>query len=216
MIPDTKLIHAIGSAKKTADLLSALGKYYRAAESVASEHASADSRALACREGCAFCCHLTVGARAEEVLLIADFVRSHFSPGQQSALIDRLCKHASIVSPLNTSERRGIPCPLLDGSRCSVYSVRPLVCRAYHSLDVSSCENSFHHPTDPPERRPTIGELESAWCTMMDLARLAFSERGYDTTDYELGSALLEALTKPATSRRFFRRTKAFRQAKQL
>jgi Fe-S-cluster containining protein len=218
MTPDAKLFHSIGSAKNTGELIRELAEYYRAADSEATGHAASDSRPLACREGCAFCCHIPVGARAQQVLLIADFVRFHFHPGQQTSLTDRLRKHVATVSPLMTLEHHttNIPCPLLDGPRCSVYSVRPLACRAYHSLDVSSCQYSFDNPHDTQESRPQIEDLESAWRNMIAYANGAFVKHGYDRRDYELGSALFEALTNPATSRRFHQRKKAFPQAKQL
>ena len=218
MTLDKKLSHAIGSAKNANDLLRALGEYYHAADFDANECAASDTRSLACREGCAFCCYIPVGACAQEVLLVAAFIQSRFTTTQQASLVEKLRKHVDVISPLTMLKQQttNIPCPLLNGSCCSVYSVRPLACRAYHSLNVSSCQYSFDHPEDTHEKRPTISELESAWMTMTSLANEAFAEHGYDRTFYELGSALLEALTNAATSRRFHRRTKAFPQAKQL
>jgi Fe-S-cluster containining protein len=218
MTPQTKLFQSIGSARDTNELIRALAEYYRAADSAATSCAASDSRPLACREGCAFCCHIPVGARAQEVLLIADCVRSHFSTDQQTALSDRLRKHVATVSPLTTDEHHttNISCPLLDGSRCSVYSARPFPCRAYHSLDVSSCQYSFDHPHDTQECRPQIEDLESAWLEMAGLANGAFAKHGYDRTGYELGSALFAALTNPAAPRRFHQRKKAFPQARQI
>jgi Fe-S-cluster containining protein len=215
----SKLFHSIGSAKKTSQVVMvvrALAEYYGTADSAATSCAASDSRPLACRERCAFCCHIPVGARAQQVLLIADFIRSNFSPNQQAALTDRLRKHVATVSPLTTLEHytTNIPCPLLDGSRCSVYYVRPLACRAYHSLDVSSCQYTFDHPHDTQEKCPQIEDLESAWQNMVALANRAFAEHDYDRTDYELGSALFEALTNPATSRRFHQGKKAFPKAR--
>ena len=35
--------------------------------------------------------------------------------------------------------RAELPCPLLRDRRCSVYPVRPLVCRAMHAIDRERC-----------------------------------------------------------------------------
>jgi len=217
MTPDAKLIQDIGAAKNSKDLLRAMGEYCRAADANGEQIKASIPVALACRDGCAFCCYIPVGARAQEIFLLADFIRSHFSPDQQSALIARLRTHFSIVSPITKEAQNAIniPCPLLDGSRCSVYSARPLACRGHHSLDVSYCQYSFEHPEDAEAAVPQPAELKGAWMTMTGLANGAFAHHGYDQTGYELGSALLEALTNPATLRRFHRRKKAFPNAKQ-
>lgn len=218
MTPDEILNGAVAVAKNTGELIGALREYYRAAEANGEEVRGQFPVALACREGCAFCCHIPVSGRAQEIFLLADFIRSHFSPDAQAALIDRLRQHFAIVSPLSTEAQMviNIPCPLLDGSRCSVYAARPLACRSYHSLDVSSCQRSYEHPDDLDETRPQLAQLASTWTAMTGLARDAFADHGYDETGYELGSALLEALTNPASWRRFYRRKKAFPTAKQL
>ena len=40
--------------------------------------------------------------------------------------------------PLNES----VPCPLLVEGRCSVYEVRPLICRGYNSTNVDACRKA--------------------------------------------------------------------------
>src|SRR5689334_11272413 len=55
---------------------------------------SAGARAtVACRAGCDACCHVPVGAQAHEVLLVAEYVQTHFSPADLEALISRLATH---------------------------------------------------------------------------------------------------------------------------
>jgi Fe-S-cluster containining protein len=218
MTPDQLLIDAVGAAKNTRGLIGALREYYRGAEANGEEVKGQFPVPLACREGCAFCCYIPVSGRAQEIFLLADFIRSNFSPDAQAALTERLRKHSAMVSPLSKEAQMviNIPCPLLDGSRCSVYTVRPLACRSYHSLDVSSCQRSYEHPDDLNETRPQLAPLVSTWTAMTNLARGAFADHGYDETGYELGSALLEALTNPASWRRFYRRKKAFPTAKHL
>ena len=180
MDPDQKLLHAIGAAKNAQALLVAMREYYRAAERVGEEVEGSSPVKLACRENCAFCCYIPVGARAQEVFLLADFIRSNFSPELQAAVIEKLRKHFAVVSSMSreTQATTNIPCPLLEGSRCSAYSARPLACRGYHSLDVSSCEYSFEYPDDTVASRPQLADLASAWMRMSALANGAFAEHG--------------------------------------
>ncbi len=43
-------------------------------------------------------------------------------------------------------------CPLLVDGKCSVYPVRPIACRVYHSLNLADCEV----PLDDEDRSVTI------------------------------------------------------------
>src|ERR1051326_8223765 len=49
---------------------------------------------LACREGCAWCCHKRVGVSAVEVLRIASYLRANLSAEELAALGERLRLHA--------------------------------------------------------------------------------------------------------------------------
>jgi hypothetical protein len=43
------------------------------------------------------------------------------------------------------------PCIFLENDTCGVYPDRPLVCRAWHSLDKNACRNHFESATSRPE-----------------------------------------------------------------
>jgi hypothetical protein len=47
------------------------------------------------------------------------------------------------------ASRRRLPCPLLRAKRCSVYPVRPLLCRAMHSLAVEHCRQDLIYQKVP-------------------------------------------------------------------
>ena len=61
-----------------------------------------------------------------------------------------------IAAPLVTSREHdnreflGQPCPFLVDNACSVYDVRPLVCRSHFSFDATAhwCAGTIHHSTD--------------------------------------------------------------------
>lgn len=108
-----------------------------------------ETKLLACRAGCAFCCHqFEVHASALEVLRIADHVQKTFDEPRRAALQTRLddidAKRADV--PLAQWAFHPQPCPLLEDGRCGIYPVRPLVCRSVTSFDVDACKTRGERP----------------------------------------------------------------------
>lgn len=162
----------------------------------------ATSACLDCRAGCSLCCEsLRVDVYAHEAFLIADHIQSHFAEEQRAALWKRLEKHAAQVLPLTPFEHatRNIPCPLLQEGRCSIYAVRPQACRRHHSLDVRTCQYACDHPTDLQAPAAHSAELFATLTAAMAENTEAYRQLGLDTTVYELGTALQEALDDPGS-----------------
>jgi Fe-S-cluster containining protein len=104
-------------------------------------------RPLACSEGCDHCCFNQVELTPPEALSIGHFVERHFCQEERAELLRRV--RIALAGKAGKSQReiakirRELPCPLLQAARCSVYPVRPLVCRAMHSLDAGQCQSSL-------------------------------------------------------------------------
>lgn len=207
----TELARARGPADFHGALRRELSEFDQLHESVCQQ----ECVTLACREGCSLCCHLRVDVRPPEAFLIADHVRRTFSPAELEALGGRLQGHSEKIARLTVFEHvtQNIPCPLLQNGRCSVYSVRPQACRRYHSRELAACEYSFENPDDiefPGARHDGLfRELGAA----MEKTSTPYNALGFDPRVYELGSALFEALTAPASWRRWRDGKKAFLQA---
>lgn len=101
-----------------------------------------------CREGCSHCCTLPASASLPEAAAIVDFLSSRADwprvrPQLERALAANLEAMGTIA--LGAPEARAaffskqVPCVFLADGRCSVYAVRPAVCR-YHVV-VSPPEN---------------------------------------------------------------------------
>jgi hypothetical protein len=104
---------------------------------------------VACREGCSYCCHILTEAFVPEVLAIARYIIERFTPAERDRLERDIDAFIAATDGL-TAERRmdlSVPCPLLAGGRCSVYEVRPMACRVWHSKDVEGCRLAFEEPT---------------------------------------------------------------------
>jgi Fe-S-cluster containining protein len=81
---------------------------------------------LHCKPGCSYCCH------AKHILL---------TPPEALFLLGIIesCGFRFAVTAAARSTRPG--CPLMDGEgQCRFYPHRPLICRAFHSLDVEECK----------------------------------------------------------------------------
>lgn len=149
----------------------AVARAHRAIDAVVATHLA--QRPSACSAGCSYCCHVNVDVTRAEVLAIAERVRD------RADLIQTLAQR----TPMTDDERwrAKVPCALLDDTgHCSVYDLRPLRCRAFHSYSLAACRDAF--AGGDPEL-PIDANLERA-CDAVDLP----GER------LTLEPALLEAL----------------------
>jgi len=171
--------------------------------------------ALACGAGCAVCCSLRVDVLAHEVFLIADHIRREFGAGEKAALNQRLAAHADAVLVLTPFEHatRNLTCPLLQNDRCSIYAVRPHACRRHHSQDLAACQYTHDHPEDIETPAAHDRDLFRTLTTAMRENFAAYAGLGFDSTIYELGTALQEALDDPATRQHWRDRQEAFVRA---
>jgi hypothetical protein len=98
---------------------------------------------LACQESCDACCYNLVELTPPEALTIGLHLRQHFSDTQRDRVLSRVAQNLALVAGKTkaalAAQRRDLPCPLLHGRTCSVYPLRPLVCRAMHGLNRERC-----------------------------------------------------------------------------
>jgi Fe-S-cluster containining protein len=108
----------------------------------------AADRRLACRAGCAHCCHQQVGVSVPEVLAIYDHLRRTCARDDLEATVARIRDADDGTRGMTATERLSpdLPCPFLTDDRCSIYQVRPLACRGTNSLDEAACERNLRDP----------------------------------------------------------------------
>jgi Fe-S-cluster containining protein len=115
-----------------------------------------------CQAGCSTCCAQLIVTNRLEVHAIGQYLRRHFTPQRLEALRLRVLEwnrweeagRDGTVQPAAATRR----CPLLEGVECSVYPVRPLICRAHFvSTDPAWCRPAL----DVEERGGTPRVLES-------------------------------------------------------
>ena len=107
-------------------------------EFFAADHEGPATRArIACKRGCSHCCHANVEVTIVEAIAVARRVAGDV---RLRARVIAGAPRVDGIPPWTRFDLR-IPCALLgDDGACSIYDVRPRVCRAHVSYDVKLCE----------------------------------------------------------------------------
>jgi Fe-S-cluster containining protein len=167
--------------------------------------AAPDVGTLACRAGCAWCCHFTVDVRAAEVFRILDFVEQSFTPEEKARVYAEVRTNSVELRKLGEGERvtRNVKCPFLNEGRCTIYETRPQSCRNYHATNVAGCRQSYEEPENldiDPDFAPGVYQAGGAH---VEAVSTAMRDAGYDVNAYELNCALDAALSEPGAREHF-------------
>jgi len=147
-----------------------------------------------CKAGCSYCCSLRVAATPPEVFLIARHVKQ-LPLETQSELIGRLKIHAEAARGL-PNEDFFLPCTLLADGKCTIYAIRPAMCRKYLSLDVEECKK-------PDTCAPEDHEMAMKSSALIYGTGQAYARAKLSNQIHELGQALLVALADPTAEDRW-------------
>jgi Fe-S-cluster containining protein len=157
----------------------------------------------ACREGCDWCCHLTVGTSVPEVIRVLDYLRQNLSPKEFGDLRDRVLRLDEQRRELRATGRgeAGLPCALLVDHRCAAYPVRPLMCGGFNSSDAAQCERFVRSSGQTP--LPLYAPQLRLAAFVLDGMMAGLSESGLPGERVELTAALRIALEVPDAVERF-------------
>jgi hypothetical protein len=150
---------------------------------------------FACKAGCAWCCCQQVTVGPPEVFAIMSFIANGLggdegANGKLQPFYDRVvCLHEQ-VKGMNAEARAKarLSCALLMDGRCSVYPVRPLLCRAFNSTDARRCERAW--------KAGSWGDLPVVWnyysmiLGVVDGLKKALTQEGLSGEYVELTAAL--------------------------
>jgi len=158
---------------------------------------------LACKQGCDWCCHLTVGTSIPEVVRIAEYLRQSLSAEELGALRERVLRLDEQRRERRAAGRNeaGLPCALLRDHRCSVYPLRPLMCRGMNSSDSAECERFVESSGQTP--LPLYAPQLRLAAFVLDGMLAGLSNSGLAGERVELTAALRIALEVPNAAERF-------------
>ncbi len=135
-------------------------------------HAAASGATIACARGCTACCQTVVVTYLPEAARVAAWLARPESTAARQAFVDAYPDWRARIGDgtdrLVDCERRGdleaaqrefddlrrrrVPCPFLRDGACSIYEVRPVVCR--HTMALDTAEHCG--PPTPGAARPRM------------------------------------------------------------
>src|SRR5262245_20840945 len=157
----------------------------------------------ACKEGCDWCCHLTVGAGVPEVVRIVEYLRQTLSAEAFAAFRERVLRLDARRRELKESGggEPHLPCSLLVDHRCTAYPVRPLMCGGFNSSDAAECERFVRSSGRTP--LPLYVPQLRLTAFVLDGMTVGLSDSGLPGDRVELNAALRIALEVPDAVGRF-------------
>ncbi len=155
---------------------------------------------LACKEGCTYCCkHFRIEVFLPEIFRIKNYLEKKFSTEALSNIKSAVAAAAERARDLSSQKHNNIriTCPLLIANTCSIYSVRPGMCRKYHSLDVESCIKSYEEPDNPLHGALSVRGLSLGVMSFLKSLHNSLKKKKLDGNTYELSQALNIVLNNP-------------------
>lgn len=187
-----RLLHERLEEARDAGTVAPLGEFLR--ENLRAAWRAEPRKALACRRGCAHCCHAWVSAKAPEVLLAKAAIRPRDLEAARAAVEEAY----AVTGGLGPEERAALaaPCPMLTAGECRIYDARPATCRTAVSLDAGVCAEAF---------RPNAVALDIPTPDFHIIMRRGYSialagalkRAGYPAASYEFVAAMRAALARP-------------------
>ena len=104
---------------------------------------------LDCKPGCHYCCYNLPMVTPLEALLLGYHVDQNFTNRKKNEILcraDKILKRINGISPYEiVMMRHKLPCIFLENGMCTVYSVRPAVCRTCTSISAEHCKMIFEN-----------------------------------------------------------------------
>jgi Fe-S-cluster containining protein len=157
---------------------------------------------IACRKGCGYCCHNWVGATAPEVFLIAQHLQARNADDWLAPAA--VTTRAAATIGLDIAARFGtkLPCAFLADNACSIYAVRPTVCRQTTSTQLDTCIEEFNGEELDGDIMVSKAYLDRARnCRLPLLA--ALTATGLPGHSYELSAAITRVFQTPDAEQRW-------------
>jgi Fe-S-cluster containining protein len=161
--------------------------------------AEGDGKQIACRAGCAFCCHLRVSVYPHEAIALFRHLGS-LTKEKADGIRAKLQENALRIAKMTRDEHyaSNIACGFLVDGRCAAYEARPLACSGYHSLSREECEYSYNNPADLSEVTTHLEVLREIAAAMRDGMEQACEAARLSATSVELQTAVAALIRDPS------------------
>jgi Fe-S-cluster containining protein len=99
-----------------------------------------------CHKGCKTCCRLNVSVLHVETICILEYLKNNLTDDEFKSFSNKIRKYYLDCMGLEDEDRivAGLECIFLtEEGYCSIYPVRPLICRSVTSNSQEKCKESF-------------------------------------------------------------------------
>lgn len=131
---------------------------------------------IICKKGCSHCCHSEILVSEIEFELIAKFVKD-FSVKFDKDLLEKQQLPMEKFRQLDWEDKK---CVFLKNNTCSIYPVRPIVCRIHNSSDTTAelCKKIHPHGS---EKNPVNNEMQLIEGHLLMIALFQIDNEGMET-----------------------------------
>ncbi len=102
---------------------------------------------IACKAGCFYCCSMQISITPPEALVLGAHVVETYDERRENELLKKIDHNIRLTYKKTRDEKVGnwqkTPCIFLEEGCCSLYAIRPFVCRSWHSLDAAQCVDAY-------------------------------------------------------------------------
>jgi Fe-S-cluster containining protein len=171
---------------------------------------------LACKAGCNWCCYQSVRVTPPEVFRIVEFIRS--MPDTDREELESRLRHLRKLTRGISQKKRAklrLACAFLKDGLCSIYSVRPLACAEFTSVNAKDCERGFRkgfHKAHVTHEMARIMVYKGAERGLLLGLRKALPNA--DTSVLELTAAVAAALGSPDSATAWLEGKPVFKDAR--
>jgi Fe-S-cluster containining protein len=159
---------------------------------------ASDGGMIACSAGCGSCCRVNVATLRPEAHNIAAYLRRTRTAAELDQLDQRMRQLLVVISGLDDDERIAThqPCVFLDQhGNCSIYPVRPILCRSITSTCADACraalcDNMFEETGAVMMNIFQKDLMDTAFTVLAQL----WQENGGDSRSIELTAAVYPLL----------------------
>ena len=149
---------------------------------------------FACQIACSHCCELRVEALEPEIFQVVRALQQ-LPEAELQFWKNRLKVHLDAQKSSNGEHVRR-PCVFLQDKACSIYAIRPAVCRKAHSYSGKACAD---HAAEIPQNLTFLLQAEA----LIQGTAAAYRQHEYHAQAHELGHAVLQALEDPELEHRW-------------
>lgn len=161
-------------------------------------HGSETQGKPACGPGCSYCCHSRISLTPAEALLIYSWMDTRFSTLDLASLGKRIQNNQFLTRGKSLKDRvlvkDSTPCVFLENGKCSIYPVRPFICRSWTSYSKRDCREAFRSGNHDAEIE-TSASNNFVYQLARDLVRSVCSSLGLEAEPTDLLQAMGRCLS---------------------